>query len=142
VPTRAALKRGVILPPRAERGARARRTDAPAAAAAAAAAPAAAAAAAAAAADADADTSAARICPCSPHRRAGPHPLLLLLVLAPLVRPSGCGARSEITPEGTKVTRLEQILLNGNNVCLMVPGGDPAAAVVTKGGALATPGAQ
>ena len=30
----------------------------------------------------------------------------------------------EITPEGTRsVTRLDQILLNGNNVCLMVPGG-------------------
>ena len=80
--------------------------------------------------------------PAAPPRRAGPHPLLPLL--APLVRPllGSARARSEITPEGTKVTHLEQILLNGNNVCLMVPGGDPAAAVVTKGGALATPGAQ
>eukprot|EP00936_MAST-01D_sp_MAST-1D-sp1_P000933 g933.t1 len=33
----------------------------------------------------------------------------------------------EITPEGRSVTRLDQILLNGNNVCLLVPGGDPSA---------------
>ncbi len=31
----------------------------------------------------------------------------------------------EITPEGTKVTTLEQILLNGKNVCMMIPGGSP-----------------
>ncbi|ETO13672.1 RNA binding protein [Reticulomyxa filosa] len=31
----------------------------------------------------------------------------------------------EITPEGKKVTKLDSILLNGNNVCLMVPGGAP-----------------
>eukprot|EP00591_Stephanopyxis_turris_P012186 CAMPEP_0195528078 /NCGR_PEP_ID=MMETSP0794_2-20130614/30069_1 /TAXON_ID=515487 /ORGANISM="Stephanopyxis turris, Strain CCMP 815" /LENGTH=64 /DNA_ID=CAMNT_0040659133 /DNA_START=137 /DNA_END=327 /DNA_ORIENTATION=+ len=31
----------------------------------------------------------------------------------------------EITPEGTKVTSLEQILLNGKNVCMMIPGGSP-----------------
>ncbi len=32
--------------------------------------------------------------------------------------------RSEITPEGTKVTKVDQILLNGNTVCMMVPGGE------------------
>jgi len=31
----------------------------------------------------------------------------------------------EITPEGKRATRLEQILLNGNNIALLVPGGDP-----------------
>jgi hypothetical protein len=31
----------------------------------------------------------------------------------------------EITPEGTKITTLEQILLNGKNVCMMIPGGSP-----------------
>ena len=33
----------------------------------------------------------------------------------------------DITPTGRKETKLDQILLNGNNVCLMVPGGDPNA---------------
>lgn len=32
----------------------------------------------------------------------------------------------EITPTGRKETQLEQILLNGSNVCLLVPGGDPS----------------
>ena len=31
----------------------------------------------------------------------------------------------EITAEGTKVTKLEQILLNGNNIAVIVPGGKP-----------------
>eukprot|EP00192_Tetraselmis_astigmatica_P023297 CAMPEP_0117659486 /NCGR_PEP_ID=MMETSP0804-20121206/6460_1 /TAXON_ID=1074897 /ORGANISM="Tetraselmis astigmatica, Strain CCMP880" /LENGTH=63 /DNA_ID=CAMNT_0005466151 /DNA_START=322 /DNA_END=513 /DNA_ORIENTATION=+ len=31
----------------------------------------------------------------------------------------------EITPEGKKETHLEQILLNGNNIALLVPGGKP-----------------
>mmetsp|Transcript_4181 Transcript_4181/g.10775 ORF Transcript_4181/g.10775 Transcript_4181/m.10775 type:complete len:87 (+) Transcript_4181:143-403(+) len=31
----------------------------------------------------------------------------------------------EITPEGRRVTRLDQILLNGNNIAIMVPGGQP-----------------
>lgn len=33
----------------------------------------------------------------------------------------------EITPtaEGTQITRLDQILLNGNNIAVMVPGGKP-----------------
>jgi len=30
----------------------------------------------------------------------------------------------EMTPEGMKTTQLDQILLNGNNVCLLVPGGE------------------
>lgn len=30
----------------------------------------------------------------------------------------------EFTPEGKKRTLLEQILLNGNNITMMVPGGD------------------
>lgn len=37
-------------------------------------------------------------------------------------RPS---ARSEMTPEGRRATRLDEILLNGNNVAIMVPGGQP-----------------
>ena len=36
-----------------------------------------------------------------------------------------CVQEYEITPEGTKVTSLEQILLNGKNVCMMIPGGSP-----------------
>lgn len=31
----------------------------------------------------------------------------------------------EATEEGTKVTKLEQILLNGNNIAVIVPGGKP-----------------
>jgi len=31
----------------------------------------------------------------------------------------------EITSEGKRVTKLDQILLNGNNVALLVPGGSP-----------------
>ncbi|KAL8274420.1 hypothetical protein Esti_001580 [Eimeria stiedai] len=27
--------------------------------------------------------------------------------------------------QGVKKTRLESILLNGNNICMLVPGGDP-----------------
>jgi len=34
----------------------------------------------------------------------------------------------ETTATGRKETQLEQILLNGANVCMMVPGGDPSAA--------------
>ena len=34
----------------------------------------------------------------------------------------------EITPDGRRETRVDQILLNGSNVCLMVPGGDPSQA--------------
>jgi len=30
----------------------------------------------------------------------------------------------EMTHEGMKTTNLDQILLNGNNICLLVPGGD------------------
>ena len=33
----------------------------------------------------------------------------------------------ETTAEGTRVTHLDQILLNGNNVALLVPGGKPEA---------------
>jgi len=33
----------------------------------------------------------------------------------------------EITPHGKKETHLDQILLNGANICVMVPGGDPSA---------------
>ena len=32
-------------------------------------------------------------------------------------------ACSEITAEGKRVTKLDQILLNGNNVAMLVPGG-------------------
>ncbi|XP_011495837.1 PREDICTED: U6 snRNA-associated Sm-like protein LSm5 [Ceratosolen solmsi marchali] len=31
---------------------------------------------------------------------------------------------SEATPEGRRVTKLDQILLNGNNITMLVPGGD------------------
>lgn len=31
----------------------------------------------------------------------------------------------EFTAEGKKVTKLEQILLNGNNIAVLVPGGKP-----------------
>ncbi|CAO3573733.1 unnamed protein product [Mortierella alpina] len=30
----------------------------------------------------------------------------------------------ENTPEGRKTTKLEQILLNGNNICMLIPGGE------------------
>ncbi|XP_064472292.1 U6 snRNA-associated Sm-like protein LSm5 [Ornithodoros turicata] len=30
----------------------------------------------------------------------------------------------ESTPEGRRITKLDQILLNGNNITMMVPGGD------------------
>eukprot|EP00775_Hariotina_reticulata_P007629 gene7629-7831_t len=31
----------------------------------------------------------------------------------------------EITPEGKRITKLDQILLNGNNIAVLVPGGKP-----------------
>lgn len=31
----------------------------------------------------------------------------------------------ETTPEGIRVTKLDQILLNGNNIAILVPGGKP-----------------
>ena len=37
--------------------------------------------------------------------------------------PSAPAPCSEITAEGKRVTKLDQILLNGNNVALLVPGG-------------------
>mmetsp|Transcript_17868 Transcript_17868/g.44298 ORF Transcript_17868/g.44298 Transcript_17868/m.44298 type:complete len:93 (-) Transcript_17868:939-1217(-) len=30
----------------------------------------------------------------------------------------------EMTPEGRKTNKLDQILLNGNNVCMLIPGGE------------------
>lgn len=30
----------------------------------------------------------------------------------------------ESTPEGRKITKLDQILLNGNNIAMLVPGGE------------------
>lgn len=32
----------------------------------------------------------------------------------------------EVTPEGKKETHLDQILLNGNNIAILVPGGKPS----------------
>lgn len=32
----------------------------------------------------------------------------------------------EITPEGKREKKLDQVLLNGNNVCMLVPGGEPS----------------
>ena len=34
----------------------------------------------------------------------------------------------ESTASGRKEIKLDQILLNGNNVCMLVPGGDPSQA--------------
>uniref|UniRef100_H2PMG0 U6 snRNA-associated Sm-like protein LSm5 n=1 Tax=Pongo abelii TaxID=9601 RepID=H2PMG0_PONAB len=34
------------------------------------------------------------------------------------------GGVSEITPEGRRITKLDQILLNGNNITMLVPGGE------------------
>ncbi|XP_048026688.1 U6 snRNA-associated Sm-like protein LSm5 isoform X2 [Megalobrama amblycephala] len=31
---------------------------------------------------------------------------------------------SEITPEGRRITKLDQILLNGNNITMLIPGGE------------------
>ena len=31
----------------------------------------------------------------------------------------------EVTPEGKKTIKLDQILLNGNNIAVLVPGGKP-----------------
>jgi len=31
----------------------------------------------------------------------------------------------ELTPDGKRATRLDQILLNGNNIAILVPGGAP-----------------
>uniref|UniRef100_A0A2K6EE89 LSM domain-containing protein n=2 Tax=Propithecus coquereli TaxID=379532 RepID=A0A2K6EE89_PROCO len=31
---------------------------------------------------------------------------------------------AEITPEGRRITKLDQILLNGNNITMLVPGGE------------------
>ncbi|EQC27822.1 hypothetical protein SDRG_14406 [Saprolegnia diclina VS20] len=31
----------------------------------------------------------------------------------------------EVTPEGKRKVHVDQVLLNGNNVCLLVPGGSP-----------------
>lgn len=30
----------------------------------------------------------------------------------------------EVLPEGKRVTKLDQILLNGNNITMMIPGGE------------------
>ncbi|KAF0875765.1 LSM5 protein, partial [Crocuta crocuta] len=32
--------------------------------------------------------------------------------------------KNEITPEGRRITKLDQILLNGNNITMLVPGGE------------------
>ncbi|GAY40139.1 hypothetical protein CUMW_049730 [Citrus unshiu] len=32
---------------------------------------------------------------------------------------------NEITAEGRRITKLDQILLNGNNIAILVPGGSP-----------------
>ncbi|KAJ1062798.1 hypothetical protein K5549_004827 [Capra hircus] len=34
------------------------------------------------------------------------------------------GCMDEITPEGRRITKLDQILLNGNNITMLVPGGE------------------
>ncbi|KAG7231307.1 hypothetical protein INR49_012145, partial [Caranx melampygus] len=37
---------------------------------------------------------------------------------------SYCPCSSEITPEGRRITKLDQILLNGNNITMLIPGGE------------------
>ncbi|DAZ98985.1 TPA: hypothetical protein N0F65_011240 [Lagenidium giganteum] len=32
----------------------------------------------------------------------------------------------EITPDGKRQIKRDQVLLNGNNVCMLVPGGEPS----------------
>ncbi|NWU85477.1 LSM5 protein, partial [Onychorhynchus coronatus] len=32
--------------------------------------------------------------------------------------------KASITPEGRRITKLDQILLNGNNITMLVPGGE------------------
>lgn len=54
------------------------------------------------------------------------HPLHLFL--SATVALAVClSLRSEFTPEGKRVTKLDSILLNGNNIALLVPGGAPDA---------------
>ncbi|KAK9282517.1 hypothetical protein L1049_005437 [Liquidambar formosana] len=48
----------------------------------------------------------------------------------PVLIPDSCGfllypSYSEITSEGRRITKLDQILLNGNNIAILVPGGSP-----------------
>ena len=31
---------------------------------------------------------------------------------------------SEMTPEGRRITKLDEILLNGNNIAMLIPGGE------------------
>ncbi|KAH1250426.1 Sm-like protein LSM5 [Glycine max] len=38
---------------------------------------------------------------------------------------SFCLCDNEITAEGRRITKLDQILLNGNNIAILVPGGSP-----------------
>lgn len=47
----------------------------------------------------------------------------------------------EDTPEGRKVTKLDQILLNGNNIAVLVPGGGGADGPSAAGG-VATPAVE
>ena len=46
------------------------------------------------------------------------------------MRPGECCVLSEILPDGKKTTKLDQILLNGNNVALLVPGSEYVAIVM------------
>lgn len=39
----------------------------------------------------------------------------------------------ESTPEGRKITKLDQILLNGNNIAMLVPGGEMPDALFAEG---------
>ncbi|KAJ0112496.1 hypothetical protein Patl1_01623 [Pistacia atlantica] len=44
---------------------------------------------------------------------------------ATVFRESGMVGSCEITSEGRRITKLDQILLNGNNIAILVPGGSP-----------------
>ncbi len=53
--------------------------------------------------------------PCESHAHAQLLPLQVLEDVTEI----------EVTSEGKKLTKLDQILLNGNNIALLVPGGKP-----------------
>jgi hypothetical protein len=67
-------------------------------------------------------------------RRPPPLPPFPPLSTAPALPPPPPPIHSEVTAEGKRATKLDQILLNGNNIVMLVPGGNPETA---EGGVLA-----
>ncbi|KAF7840434.1 sm-like protein LSM5 [Senna tora] len=47
------------------------------------------------------------------------------MVLEDVTEYSSLVDECEITAEGRRITKLDQILLNGNNIAILVPGGSP-----------------